>query len=423
MITALVRRLLFPSIFCMLLPSLVSADLWDDARKATRADIAFQDAAGNTIRGTVNFQSGQSQANVTLFRGNAQVGGPCGSFNLGASLKDAFETIPDLLQTAGEAVLQELPLLVLCYSAPSVCDIFKHYSSLISALVQARYASCQQIQTAMSYGGMRLRGGAVSQCLEEQANTGAPLSQAMATCNGRVDALRRPDGTTGIEANLIKDTLAAAGASTESQTLAHSLLGEVTLRAGGNQLTAQSERPQAALLAQYAERRVAAEQRLRDAVQEYRDTGTLSPATQQGLSVPGQPLPRVVLDALVTLDSDPVRRDVYVGKLATGVALTQLVWDCHQLSDELQAAIQANNHLTDEARRLLEAKHTALRQNLAEVLQKVEVMEKQYQPAIDTLLREYTAVQQQATSVGLRAPAVTVPSMPYRTQTPMGYGR
>jgi hypothetical protein len=274
----------------------------------------------------------------------------------------------------------------------------------------------------MAYGGLRLRGGQTSQCLEERANAGATVSQALADCMGNQDTLRRPDGTQGINMNLIDETLANAGATQETRTLANSLVGEVTLRAGGP-LGTENARPTAALLSRYEQRRQEADQRLRAAIDEYMTTGTVSEATLQQISVPGQPLPRAALDALASMQADVVRRESLIGRLATGTAITQLTWECHQLQDELIAAAEGNQHLTDEARRLYEKRVVALKRSLEQVKEKVDIQERYYQPAVQALVKEHANIQALATKIGLETGASTLPPMPFGTQAPIGYGR
>jgi len=157
----------------LIAPGRSAADLWDDARKATRTDLAFQDSAGGTIRGGLTFSTGQQTATVTLFRGNAQIGGTCGSFDLKATLKEAFEAVPEFFENAGRALIYNFPILAVCYLEPTICDAFKHYQSLINAVVQAKYAQCQSVQNAMASAGLRLHGGEIARCLEDQQSAGA----------------------------------------------------------------------------------------------------------------------------------------------------------------------------------------------------------------------------------------------------------
>jgi hypothetical protein len=221
----------------------------------------------------------------------------------------------------------------------------------------------------------------------------------------------------------VQETLTAAGASPEMHTLAKSLLGEVTLSANNGQLGTQQDRPQAALLARYEAHRQEAEAALRQALDELRTTGQISDATLQAVSVPGQPLPRAALEALLSIQQDPVRFTSMLQKLTTGLSVVHLTWECQELQEQLAGAVEANQDLTDEARRLLEKRIAALQRDLTQVLQKKEVLEQHLQPAVDALLHEYSAVQETASRAGFTAPARLTPAMPYRQQQPSGYAQ
>jgi hypothetical protein len=407
----------------VLLPATTSADLFDTARSSMNTTIGRADTSGVSIRGGASLSTGIAPGSTTVFRGQAQMGGTCGAFDFAESFKEAFESIPEVIEGMIGQVIQNIPMLALCYASPTLCDLSKHWQALVNALLQAKYAQCQSVQNGMAYAGLRLRGGQISQCLEDEANVGHSISVALKTCNGQATGFRLPSGANGPEVNLIQDTLAAAGATTETQTLAKALLGEVTLRATNGQLGSDHHRPQAALLAQYETQRQASDAALRAAVQELRDTGQVSESTLRAVSVPGQAMPRAALDALRLLQQDPVRYESLLGKLSTGLAITQLTWQCQELQEQLTAATDANTHLTDEEKRLLEKRYEALRRDLAAVMQKKEVLEKHLQPAIDALLSEYSAVQDVATRAGLRAPTLRAPQMPYKRQQPSGFSQ
>ena len=404
-------------------PPDVHADLFDTARQSLRTDIGRADSSGVSIRGGATINSGVGSSSVPLLRGQTSVGGPCGAFDFGASFKQAFEEIPTILEGIAIDAVQNIPMLVLCYASPTLCDLAKHWQALVNAAIQAKYAQCQQVQMAMAYGGMRLRGGQISQCLEDEVQAGHSITEALRTCNGDVTSLRTPGGSRAPRIELLQETLDAAGASQETRTLARSLLGEVTMSATNGQLGTQQDRPQSAMLARYEGHRQDAEAALTTAVQEYAATGQVSDATLRAVSVPGQALPRVALEALAMLQHDPVRYNSLFAKLSTGLAMTRLTWECGDLQDQLAVSTEANQQLTDEQRRLLEKRLEALERDLRQVIAKKEVVERHLQPALDALLNEYTAVQQAATQAGFRAPARVTPPMPYRTQSPAGYGQ
>ena len=315
-------------------------------------------------------------------------------------------------------------MLALCYASPTLCDLAKHWQALVNMAIQAKYAQCQQIQMAMAYGGLRLRGGQISQCLEDEVQAGRSITEALRTCNGDVhrppDARRGPCAPGGAACTR---RCTRRGRRRKLHALARSLLGEVTLmRAMASWAPSTSGlRPPCCS----AMRAIATTPR-RPCARRSRNwpaTGQVSDATLRAVSVPGQPLPRAALDALVTFQQDPTRFDSLVQKLTTGLAITRLTWECHDLQDQLAASTEANQELTDEQRRLLEKRLEGLQRDLSQVIAKKEVLERHLQPALEALLTKYTAVQDSATRAGLRAPAQGTPVMPYRTQSPAGYGR
>jgi hypothetical protein len=402
--------------------STVRADLFDTARQAVRTDLSRADSTGVTVRGGAAIAPNIPPRSATLLRGQANLGGACGSFNFLGSIQDAFESIPGLFESLLDAVIANLPMLALCYASPTLCDLAKHWQSIINAVIQAKFAQCQQVQTTMAYAGLRMRGGAISQCLEDEAEAGTTLSRALDKCNGGASAIRSPFGDNRSRINLIDDTLTAAGTNQEMRTLATTLLGEITLQANGGPLSSRHDRASTAMLARYETHRQAAEAALRRGVSERQATGDVSAATLQAASVPGQPLPRAAIDALAVLQNDTTRSESYLAKLSTGVAITQLTWECHELQEALDEATEANSHVTDEQRRLLQLRLASLQRDLKHVMEKKEAAEKHLQPAVEALLADYTRVLNHAADTGLSAPSVQPPRARYGTQSPSGYG-
>ena len=83
----------------------------------------------------------------------------------------------------------------------------------------------------------------------------------------------------------------------------------------------------------------------------------------------------------------------------------------------------SNAKLSDAQRHLLEMRYQVLRRNLQHVMEKVDMVDQRLQPAVDELLREYTATQDAATKAGLRAPVQTIAPPRYRRQQPGGWSR
>lgn len=399
------------------------ADLYEDARNALNVRVSRQDHSGFSARGGVLLTTGQTSSSQTLLRARATTQRGCGAFGFAETMKETFEELPQLMEALAQAILANIPMLVICYASPTGCDLIKHFQALANLAVQAKFGQCQQIQMAMQYAGSRLRGGWESQCLEHQVAAGATLNKAMNFCSAAGNSLRLPNGEQGSEMKVVADTLQYFGASQETIRVAGQLLGEVTLQAGDGRLNAQHDRPRAALLQRYEAHRTDATSALQRAVDEFASSGSLSDATLREISTPGQEIPVAAIQALAALRQDPVRYEALSGKLAGGTAIVRLTWECQELQDMLAAAADGTQNLTDEARRLLENRKKQLDVQLQQTLAKINVVEKHLQPALQELFTEYEAVQSMATQAGLRTPSVRIPPMPFRRQYPGGYSQ
>ena len=405
-------------------PGLIQAqNLFNDARSQTRLDLGRADSSGVTLRGGVDLRTFLPETTTTLFRTDARIGGTCGAFDFAASLRQTFEEIPELFEQLGEALLSQMPMLILCYTSPTLCDLYKHFQALVNVVLQARFAQCQDLQNAMAAAGLMLRGGQSARCLEDEQQRGTSLNVALTRCMGEVSSLRSPTGGSASRVELVRETLEAAGVDPEIITLIRAAVGEVTLTAGGSTLGAQQQHPHEGLHRRYETFRDTAAQRLDEAAASLAAGDTPTDEVLTEVSLPGQALPRAVLEALAALRPDPVRYESLRQKLAAGLAITRLTWEVHQIQQQLDAATTANAQLTEEERRLLQARQVALQRELARVQQEKEVAERHLLPVVDALLSEYVAVQAEAAQVGFQAVSLEAPPTPFRRgQVTLGYG-
>ena len=112
----------FLLLLCVLwMPSVAHADMFSSARNALNLNVGRYDAGSQSIYGGVGLRTGVDANTVTLFRGNANASGSaCGAANFAESMKDAFESIPGIVTNMGEGLIQNMPLLLLCYGFPSL---------------------------------------------------------------------------------------------------------------------------------------------------------------------------------------------------------------------------------------------------------------------------------------------------------------
>ena len=85
-----------------------------------------------------------------------QISTPCGSFTFGtglidnlAGMLDPTQLIQGLQTTATNligAAISQLPMVSLCYAAPTMCDIVKYLQELVNEILQFKGLSCQQAE-------------------------------------------------------------------------------------------------------------------------------------------------------------------------------------------------------------------------------------------------------------------------------------
>ena len=405
-------------------PFQARADLFSEARAATDMTLGQADASGVSLRAGVNLRTFLPEPSpATLFHTQAAVGGPCGAFDLRTSLTQALESIPQLFDQLIQALLGSMPMLVLCYTSPTLCDLAKHFQSLTNLLLQARFSQCQTLQTATAAAGLRLRSGQAARCLEDQQRQGAPLNAALESCLQETSSLRNPFGLQAGRVELVQETLQAAGIDEDTVNLARQLLGEVTLTAGGGVFGAEQQRPQDGLHRRYEHFQQTLVEQLREASATLAAGAALPTSLLRELSLPGQPLPHAALRALAALQADPVRHESLLQQLASGLAITRLTWEVQELHAKLASAETVNAQLTEEERRLIQQRLAALQQELNRVAQEKETAERHLLPVINALLSEYAAVQSEAAQVGFDAPpARMTPPTPFNGQLNAGFG-
>ena len=396
--------------------------LYDTALEQTPVFTGRADATGVSVRGGFGYRNFLDPATVNLLDAQASIGGPCGSFDFEGSIQQLIDTIPQLMETVVESIIGQIPMLVLCYASPSICDLAKHWQAYTNLLLQARFAQCNQIQTAMAAAGLKLRGGQAARCLEEQSqdpeNT---LSDALNTCLAETSSLRNPFGENATTVELIRESLEAAGATPFMIELANNLIGEVTLSVGGNILTAQATRPKDQLHRRYESALEDVTEALNEAVAALASGGEPSEAVYKRISVPGQAMPQGVLDALHLLLQSPVRYETLLHQLAAGIAMTRMTWEVHELQTLLSTAGRTNPHLTDEERTQIEAAIVATQQELTRLKDEKETAERHLLPAINAVLGEYAAIQQTTATAGFDVPSGSAPPTPFGAQIAMGY--
>jgi hypothetical protein len=395
--------------------------LYDQALEQTPVFTGRADGTGVSVRGGFGYRSYLDPKTVHVLDARASIGGPCGSFDFQASMEQLIETIPELITGLIDGLIANIPMLALCYVSPSICDLAKHWQAYTNLLLQARFAQCNQMQTAMAAAGLKLRGGQAARCLEDQNQSGATLSDALNTCLADASNLRNPFGENASSVALIGESLEAAGASPFTIDLARNLIGEVTLSGGGSVLTAHATRPTNQLHRRYESIHEEVTEALEEAVAAVASGNPPSETIYRRISTPGQAMPQAVLEGLVTLHNSPVRFESLLHQLGAGLSITRLTWEVHELLTTLSTAGRTNPNLTDEERAQIEAAVASTQQELTRLKDEKETAERHLLPAIHAVLAEHAAVQQTAATAGFDAPSGTAPPTPFGGQIAMGY--
>ena len=228
----------------LLSPMLSWADLFDDAVDALSNDnieAASLDHLGQALRGGLAAGYPQYTPGPSVLHG-FDISTPCGSFSFGqglvdnlAGMLDPAAVISGIQSTATNligAAISQLPMVGLCYAAPTMCDIVKYLQDLVNEIIQFKGLSCSQAETMLTGLGGKLRRQVETECVGKGLRSGLTIDRAQAACLGSTASgitEHAPAGHTDGNSRLIEDTLIRADAEQEIKDFAADLLGEVEI--------------------------------------------------------------------------------------------------------------------------------------------------------------------------------------------------
>ena len=150
-------------------PMTARADLFDDAVQAlgaTNLEAASLDNLGRALKGGLVAGYPQYTPAPTVFH-DFSISTPCGSFTFGTGLVDNLQAMLDPaaiiqgIQTTATsligAAISQLPMVTLCYAAPTMCDIVKYLQDMVNQILQFKGLSCQQAAWAAASAGRERR--------------------------------------------------------------------------------------------------------------------------------------------------------------------------------------------------------------------------------------------------------------------------
>ena len=429
-------------------PLFAQADLFDDAVSALtndNLDAASLDNLGQSLRGGLVAGYPQYTPGPTPLHG-FEISTPCGSFSFGQGLIDSFAGMLDptaiiagIQSTATNligAAISQLPMVGLCYAAPTMCDIVKYLQDLINEILQFKGLSCQQAETLLTGLGGKLRKHAETQCLGKKMAGGMTIEKAQLACDTSATDMRqgitdhatgKPIGDSGSDGNskLIEDTLTRAAAPQEIKDFAKALLGEVEIKAGaGGEIDIDIQAPQKRLHDEYEIEINAVINELEECVNIVEAGNPLVYDKRRNVSLPGMAMPDAVLKGLADIRAhDPAAYAQYAGKLAGNLVMLKLSWKIHETRDLLEEGTIDNTKLSEAELEVMEARLNRLMRESERFISEKALAERHLLPIMQEIVADRRERQIAAFEATLSADVdSSVAGNRFGVQLPLGYG-
>ena len=443
------RRLLTVAVLIGLLfggPVTARADLFDDAVQAlgaTNLEAASLDNLGRALKGGLVAGYPQYTAAPTVFH-DFNISTPCGSFTFGTGLVDNFTAMLDpsaiisgIQSTATNligAAISQLPMVTLCYAAPTMCDIVKYLQDMVNQILQFKGMSCQQAEQLLTGIGGRISGARTSRCLSAQQRAGLTLTKAEAACRGGavggiIDHASGQDitasGSDG-DSRLVEDSLTRVGAAQEIKDFARELLGEVEIKAGATAeepVEVDIQAPDKRLHDVYDAEQRTLYTELENAITTVGTGGTLPDARRRAVSLPGLAMPDGILEGLYDIrQADPAVYQQYVRKVSGVFALLKMSWRINETRDLLEEGMLDNPDLGDAEQEVLEIRLARLERERDRFIGEKEMMERHALPVLQAIIRDHRERQLAASEalLNIGKDMATVDNQ-FGAQTPIGY--
>jgi hypothetical protein len=415
------RRALLALCLLVLSVPLVSAQaLFDTGRDANTADVSVT-STPNYFRGGLNFAPVLPPAHVEVFRGQARAGDFC-NFDLVATMRQAFEDVPELLIDLAPLIVLGVGIHFLCATFPEQCSLAKDIKNYANLLLRFERASCYQVVESASYGGVAASDSALGECLRASP-AGESSQAAWARCqDDRGGYIPLPNGGRGTEVDVLATILETAGVPDADAARIQGYTGRVVIFSRGNVFATAKTTPTESALTYY----IALKTEYSDAVAALVDasrSGTQpSPSALNALSVPGVPLPLAAIESIAG-EVDANLRAYKIEALAAALALAKAQWDLTEDLHTLDKAIQASEMTPDQEKAAQDAVHT-FRREIARLEALKGVLEDHYKPAVDALLEARAAQLQEATIATALVQRRTTSASRYANgQTTFGYAQ
>ena len=428
-------------------PLVATADLFEDSINALGADrleAASLDNVGRALRGGLAAGYPQYTPAPTVFH-DFEIATPCGSFTFGtglidnlAGMLDPTAVIQGLQTTATSligAAISQLPMVTLCYAAPTMCDIVKYLQDMVNQILQFKGMSCQQAEQMLTGLGGRLSGARTSRCISAQQRAGLTLTAAETACQGG-SALGITDHATGEDitsptsdgnSKIVEDSLTRAGASQEIKDFARELVGEVEIKAGASSnepVDVDIQAPEKRMHDVYEIERNTLEAEMEDAMNIIGAGNPLPAAKRTAISLPGTAMPDGILRGMYEIrQSDPAAYRDYLEKMSGTFAMLKLSWKVNETRDLLEEGKIENTQMSEAELEILEARLARLMRERDRFISEKELMERHALPILREILADYRERQAGAGEVMLSSGVGSLlPESILGRQLGLGYG-
>ena len=425
-------------------PQAVRADLFEeslDAMGSDKLEAARLDNVGRALRG------GLAAGYPTLPPGNPllhdfNISTPCGSFSFGAGLinnlqgmLDPSALIAGLQATATSligAAISQLPMVSLCYAAPTMCDMVKYLQELVNEILQFKGLSCAQAENLLAGVGGRLSGARTSRCISAQQGAGMTLIEAEAACvGGSTGGIIHPatgaEVAAGDSAPMIGGSLERVNAPQDIMDFAQEVLGEIELKPGASPeepLDVDITAPAKRLHDVYKTERDQLTAKIEDAVDIVGAGNPLTPAKYRDVSLPGMVMPNGVLQGMYDIKQvDPGAYQDFLGKLSGTFTMLKLSWRVSELEDLLEEGMLDNTQLSEAEEEIIKARLGRLSRERDRLIREKELAERHALPILQAILQDHQERQTGAAGVAMSAgvDGATVDNQ-FGAQNSMGYG-
>ena len=423
------------------------ADLFEESINALGAaelNAASLDTVGQALRGGLAAGYPQFTPAPSVFH-DFNISTPCGSFTFGTGLIDNLAGMLDpnamiqgLQSTATNligAAISQLPMVTLCYAAPSMCDVVKYLQDMVNEVLQFKGMSCQQAEQLLTGLGGRLSGARTSRCVSAQQRGGMTLTEAETACRGG-SSLGITDHASGLDitasgsdgdSKMIEDSLTRVGASQEIKDFARELLGEVEISAGSTAeepVNVDIEAPEKRVHDAYEIERNTMYAEIEDAVSIVSAGNVLPAPKRQAVSLPGTAMPDAILRGLGELRAvHPAAYQDYLAKLSGTFAMLKLSWKVNETRDLLEEGMLDNTLLSEAEEDIIKARLARLERERDRFIGEKELMERHALPIMREILADYRERQGGAGAAMLASGVGRVlPGSILGIQLPLGYG-